>query len=108
MFEREEGGFKARGDAELVEDVVDVVFDGANADTEFAGDVGIAIACGDERQNTVFLLRKLVEDVKHDRDPFSIYIGICWAITVGGSRRSVRRDVKGYVSLARVTAAALQ
>jgi hypothetical protein len=37
--------------AQLVEDVIQVILDGAHADAQFIGDLCIAPACGDQRQN---------------------------------------------------------
>jgi hypothetical protein len=44
VFERKERSFDAGGDAQLIEYVINMVFDGANTDTELTGDVCIATA----------------------------------------------------------------
>ena len=44
-------GLGAAAYEELAEDVVDVRFDRAHGEVEFAGDLGVRMAVGDEREN---------------------------------------------------------
>src|SRR5262245_14486620 len=64
----EDGGLRAVGDAHLPVDALEVALDGAFGDGEGEGDLAVAAAGGDEREDLGFTRSQRVAVVKHAQD----------------------------------------